>query len=107
MTLDAVDCRDFPVVDGAEASGVIASTVVEGSGEMALRDLSRGLKVLEFRAGFNVFYLWIDDRNSVYAGPGCVELARYFAHFGLLANFTGTLDFGLGPKQAVSDHPRE
>ena len=65
LTLDAVGCGDFPVVDGAEADCVIAGTVVEGSGEMYLRDWSLELRVLQYRAGFDVFYLWIDDRNGI------------------------------------------
>ena len=52
-------------MDGAEAGGVVARTVVEGSGEMDLRVWSLGFKVLEFRAVFDVFYLWIDDRNGI------------------------------------------
>ena len=107
LTLDAIGCGDFPVVDGAEAGGVVASTVVEGSGEMDLRVWSLGFKVLEFRAVFDVFYLWIDDGNGICTSFGCVEIARHLAHFGLLAKSTATLDFGFGSKEAISDCLRD
>ena len=107
LELDAVDRRDFPVADGVEGGGVIASTVAEGRGEMYLRDWSLGLKALEFRVGFDVLYLWVDGRNGVCAGPGCVEITRHFVRFRLLAKLTSTRNFGVGSKEAVSDCPRD
>ena len=94
-------------MDDAEAGGVIASTVVKGSGEMYLRGWILALKALEFRVGFAIFFPWINGRNGVCTISGCVVIAWLFVCFDLPAIFTSTLDFGLGPTEAVSNCLRD